>query len=107
NESFASRLFGTIDPLGHTIRLPDRREARVVGVARNSKYMTVGEENVLAMYEPFAQRADVYSNDEVVGRAAVVFLRVHGAPGSFLRGIDAVLSKPNPANAVEVRPMRD
>jgi|SRR5271157_1252293 len=107
NESLARLLFGPADPLGRIIRYAAGRDARVVGVARNSKYITLGEEGVLALYRPFAQPGGPAPSDEVVGRTAVLFLRVHGDPGRFLRGIGRTLSDPNPDNAVEVRPMRD
>jgi predicted permease len=107
NENLARLLFGTTDPLGHTLRFAAGRDARVVGVARNSKYITLGEEGVLAMYRPFAQPGGPAPSDELVGRAAVVFLRVHGDPGRYLRGIGGALSEPNPDNAVEVRAMRE
>ena len=106
NENLARLLFGAIDPVGHTIRLAANRDATVVGVARNSKYVTLGEEGVLAMYQPFAQRG-VSPSDGVVGRTAHMFLRVHGDPGPFLSKIEKTLSEPNPDNAVEVHPMRE
>jgi predicted permease len=107
NENLARLLFGAADPLGHTIRFAAGREARVVGVARNSKYITLGEEGVLAMYRPFAQPGGPAPSDELVGRTAVVFLRVHGDPSRYLRGIGRTLSGPNPDNAVEVHAMRE
>ena len=107
NGNLARLLFGAADPVGHTIRLAAGRDARVVGVARNSKYIALGEEGVLAMYRPFAQPGGPAPSDELAGRVAVVFLRVHGDPGPFLRGIGGTLSEPSPENAVEVHAMRE
>jgi predicted permease len=107
NENLARLLFGNADPLGHAIRFASGGDARVVGVARNSKYIALGEEGVLAMYTPFAQRRGPAPSDELVGRTAHVFLRVHGDPGRFLRGIGRTLSEPDPDIAVEVRAMRE
>ncbi len=107
NESLARLLFGAADPVGHSIRLAPGRDSTVVGVARNSKYIALGEQGVLAMYRPFAQPGSPAASDEIVGRAAALFLRVHGDPGPFLRRIGSILSAPNPDNAVEIRPMRE
>jgi predicted permease len=107
NENLARLLFGATDPLGHIIRLAPGRDATVVGVARNSKYIALGEGGVLAMYRPFAQPGGPAPSEELVGRTAVVFLRVHGDPGRFLREIGRTLSEPNPNNAAEVHAMRE
>ena len=55
NENFARLLFGNASPVGHSIQYPQGESVSIVGVAKNSKYFTLGEENALAMYTPFAQ----------------------------------------------------
>jgi hypothetical protein len=55
NEAMAVRLFGEMGAVGHTIRFGHRSAVTVVGVARNSKYFTIGEEGALAYYEPYVQ----------------------------------------------------
>src|SRR5438093_4737943 len=60
NENLARRLFGDRNPVGHTFRYPAPSMSEpitVVGVAANSKYFTLGEEDSLAMYSPYSQGA--------------------------------------------------
>jgi predicted permease len=100
NENLARLLFGRADAAGHTIRLPDNSDVRVVGVARNSKYVTVGEANAMALYRPCAQHA-------WGSGCASFFLRARGAPDLTLRQVDATLSDLDSTVAVETRAMRD
>jgi predicted permease len=55
NETFASHLWPNQDPLGKTIRNDDVM-LTVVGVARNSKYRSLGEDPRNFIYVPLAQR---------------------------------------------------
>jgi len=99
NENMARRLFGNTNPVGHVLRFPDNRDARVVGIARNSKYVTLGEENALALYAPFSQQ-----NYAVF---AHFFVRTRGAPETMVRNVDQTLGDLDPAAAVETWDMRD
>ena len=100
NENLARLLFGRADAVGHTIRFPDNGEVRVVGVARNSKYVTVGEVNAMALYRPCAQHGSGWG-------CASFFIRARGAPDLTLRQVDATLSDLDSTVAVETRAMRD
>ena len=99
NENMARRLFGNANPVGHILRFPDNRDARVVGVARNSKYVTLGEENAMALYESHSQQ----------NYAAFVhfFVRTRSAPETVVRKVDETLEELDPAAAVETRAMHD
>lgn len=58
NEELASRLFAEDNPVGRVLRQQTRdgvRELRVVGVARNSKYRSLGEPLRNAGYVAFSQ----------------------------------------------------
>ena len=55
NETFAKALFPGQDPIGRTMR-NGRRTLVVVGVARDAKYRTLGEEPRNFIYVPLAQR---------------------------------------------------
>jgi predicted permease len=55
NETFARNLFPDQDPLGRTIKNDDRT-LTIVGVARDSKYRTLGEDRRNFIYVAFAQR---------------------------------------------------
>ncbi len=100
NENLARLLFGRADPVGHSIRLAGNGDVRVVGVARNSKYVTVGEVNAMALYRPCAQHA-------WGSGCASFFIRTRGAPDLTLRQVDATLGDLDPTLAVETRAMRE
>jgi putative ABC transport system permease protein len=93
NQNLARRLFGNTDPVGHILGFADQRDARVVGVARNSKYATLGEANAMALYAPYSQqRADTFAH---------FFVRVRGAPEGMVRTVDETLGNLDPGFAVE------
>ena len=61
NDTLAARLWPGTSPLGRRLWLDPHRSAEpcvVVGVARNSKYLTIGEEPRGHIYLPFAQHPD-------------------------------------------------
>ena len=55
NETFARTVFGKTDPVGHTIAtdFTNDKPKLIVGVAKDSKYFTLGEQQRLAVYEPY------------------------------------------------------
>jgi predicted permease len=99
NETFARKAFGGANAVGRRIRFgrDDRFERTVVGVARNSKYSTIGERDRAAMYECYFQ---------VGGRPTVqLLLKAAGPPDALLRPVNAELLSADPAAAVELKPM--
>jgi predicted permease len=100
NENLARHLFGSVSPIGHTIRLPENVVAMVVGVARNSKYFIMGEENPMALYEPYAQ----YPNGM---RFAHFLVRARRSAEDIVHEVDRTLSALDPTAAVETKTMRD
>ncbi|MGA2271613.1 MAG: ADOP family duplicated permease [Bryobacteraceae bacterium] len=99
NENLARRLFGNANPVGHILRFPNNRDARVVGIARNSKYVTLGEENAMALYAPHAQQR--------YAAFAHFFVRTRSAPETMVRKVDETLAGLDAAAAVETRVMGD
>jgi predicted permease len=102
NENLARRLFGDRDPVGRTFRYPAPRPSApitVVGVAANSKYFTLGEENPLALYSPYAQAPG--------GHLALQLLVRSPRAEGLVREIARALGALDPSAAIEVRPMRE
>jgi predicted permease len=97
NRTFAQRLFGTLNPIGHIVCYDHEIPQIVVGVAENSKYFTLGEENKLAMYSPYAQIKG--PNLRLMVRSA--------APRELVKSINRTLLDADPSAAVETKPMRD
>ncbi len=98
NENMARASFGNADPVGHTIRFGRDAPILIVGVARNSKYFTLGEENALAYYEPYAQWSGSVVNLQFLVRAAA-------RPEPLIPAIHAVLGQLDPTAAVDIKPM--
>jgi predicted permease len=99
NENLARRLFGNTNPVGHILRFPNNRDATVVGIARNCKYVTLGEESAMALYEPHAQQN--------YAAFAHFFVRTRGAPETMVRKVDETLAGLDAAAAVETRSMNE
>jgi predicted permease len=99
NENFARLLFGNASPAGHRIQYPQGESVSIVGVARNSKYFTLGEENALAMYTPYAQGP---------GTERLNFMiRAAEFPPGLVKVINRTLGALDQSAAIETKPMRD
>ncbi len=101
NENLARRLFGSSNPVGHTLRIVPAFEHPImlVGVAKNSKYFTIGEDNALAMYTPYFQLGDTIVNLNFLVRAVY--------PPGVVKEVNRALGRLDPSAAIEVKPMRD
>jgi predicted permease len=95
NENLARRLFGSADPVGRSLRFADNRDVTIVGIARNSKYVTLGEANAMALYAPFAQ--------QTARGHAHFFVRSIGPPETMTHKVDETLAALDPAVAVDTR----
>jgi ABC-type antimicrobial peptide transport system permease subunit len=98
NENLARKLFGKLDPVGHTIRFEKDTPILIVGVTRNSKYFTLGEENAMAYYEPYAQWSGSIVNLHFLVRATA-------RPEPLVPAINSVLGQLDPTAALEIKPM--
>jgi predicted permease len=99
NENLARRLFGNINPIGHTFRWAEGgAPVTVAGVAGNSKYFTLGEDNALAYYAPYIEMRDQLVNLNFLVRA-------EARPEPLMPGADAVLGELDPTAALETKPM--
>jgi predicted permease len=101
NENMARELFGNRSPVGHTIRYTRptlSAPMTVVGVAKNSKYFTLGEENPLALYNPF--NADAWTTN-------LHFLVRASRPRDVVKEMAQTLGRLDSSASIEVKPMRD
>jgi putative ABC transport system permease protein len=99
NETFARLLFDKASPVGHTLQYPHGETVSIVGVAKNSKYFTLGEENSLAMYTPFAQGPESENLNFMI--------RASEFPPGLVKAINGTLGNLDPSAAIETKPMRD
>jgi len=100
NGNAAHRLFGEVSPMGHTVQWSGHEPVRIVGVARNSKYFTLGENGALAWYAPYEQMHGVYPKLHFL-------VRSYGRPEPLVESIDAVMDRLDPTAAIETKPMSD
>lgn len=99
NETFARMAFGNVDPVGHTFKtnIPNDKPKLIVGVAKNSKYFTLGERQRLAVYKPyFADWEPINLN---------FLIRIAGSPAAYVRPISDLLGRLDSTAAIEVKPM--
>jgi predicted permease len=100
NEALSQRLFGYSNPVGRRIRLgSETGDVRtVIGVARNSKYSSIGEKDRPAIYEPYFQLAST--------RPALQFLvKADRSAEALLRPLNGELLDMDPTSSVEVKLM--
>jgi predicted permease len=99
NENFARLLFDKTSPVGHTLKFSWGETASIVGVAKNSKYFTLGEENAIAMYSPFAQGPGTESLNFMI--------RAPDFSPGLVKVINQTLGGLDQSAAIEIKPMRD
>jgi macrolide transport system ATP-binding/permease protein len=80
NESFVKRYFPNQDPLGQRVSLSGAQGPwlEVVGLARDSKYITLGEAPAPFLYQPLAQRHET---------GMVLLVRTGVAPASLVPAV--------------------
>jgi hypothetical protein len=102
NEEFARRHFPGENPVGRTLLLPGFEAsyaAAIVGVVKNGKYRTIGEQQYGAVYEAFLQRG----NRE---RFVHVLVRAEHPSDAVRKDVERLLSTLDPTAAIEGMPMR-
>lgn len=95
NETFARNVFGTKDPVGHTIT--GEKATMIVGVAKDSKYFTLGEKQRLALYQPYFTSAEPVNLNFIV--------RTAGSPSGYVKAIGDLLASLDSSAAIETKPM--
>lgn len=96
NETFARIAFGGADPVGHTLRFGQITK-RIVGVAKDSKYFTLGESQRPSLYDPYVTR------DAMVNLNFIV--RTDGSPSAYVKPIQTILGQLDSSAAIETKPM--
>jgi ABC-type antimicrobial peptide transport system permease subunit len=98
NNTLARRLFADRSAVGHTIRLHTGPPLTVVGVAKDSKYFTMGEKNKPALYSCYFQGDEARVNLNFMVRSPL-------PPVNLVQEINSVLGSVDTTAALEVKPM--
>ena len=99
NETFARTVFGKTDPVGHTITtdFANDKTKLIVGLAKDSKYFTLGEKQRLAVYEPY------FAYGEPINLHFLI--RTTSSPAGWVRPITEALGRIDSTAAIETKPM--
>jgi len=99
NETFAKTVFRGVDPVGHTItsHFKGAESQLIVGVAKDSKYSTLGEKQRLAIFQPY------FADAEPVNLHFLV--RTTSSPTAYVKPISEILGRLDSTAAIETRPM--
>jgi putative ABC transport system permease protein len=96
NQAFARRHFQDLDPLGSFIRTGDEPYAEVVGVAADTKFVSLAEAPQPPVYYSYAQRP----------WDPIIHVRVGGEPDASLRTIQATAEALDASALVTVETLR-
>jgi predicted permease len=100
NETLARTVFGNVDPVGHTLKsdLAGSETQLIVGVAKDSKYFTLGEQQRLAVYQPY------FAHPQPVNLHFLI--STTNRPSSYVKHISDILGRLDPTAAIETKPMK-
>ncbi len=101
NENLARRVFGQTSAIGHTIHCEPLGSVVIVGVVRNSSYITLRDRDDLAVYMPYSQGKE--AGQHVTELQFIV--RAAGSPEGVLPAVRSTLDRLDPSAALELRPM--
>jgi predicted permease len=99
NETFVARHLGGRPPIGLHLMLPGPGhddDYEIVGAVADSRYRTIGESPMAAIYYAYRQRPSD-------GRVLHLFARVAGDPASTLRPMASAISGLDPSVAVDAQ----
>ena len=99
NETFARTVFGKTDPVGRTIAtdFTNDKPKLIVGVAKDSRYFTLGEQQRLAVYQPY------FAYGEPINLHFLI--RTAGSPAAWVKPITDTLGRLDSTAAIETKPM--
>jgi ABC-type lipoprotein release transport system permease subunit len=98
NDIFVRRYLATREPIGTTFVWGANRLYRVIGVARGTKNMTIGENPVAQFYEPLSQMLNAQQRIQFVVRSAT-------PPAAQVAAVRQTLRRVEPAAGLEVESM--
>jgi predicted lysophospholipase L1 biosynthesis ABC-type transport system permease subunit len=99
NDNFVRRYLGTREPIGAIfLWTEDKTPYRIVGVARATKNMTIGEDARPQLYEPLAQIKNDRPRIQFVTRSVT-------PPAAQLAAVHQALRRAEPAAGLEVETM--
>jgi predicted permease len=99
NETFAKRYFKGEDPVGKRL-LAGTRPLEIIGLARDSKYRSLGEEPKLLMYQSYQQVGGLLGGDSFS-----ILVRTSGNPFPTVRPVKNTLAELDPTVALDVDTM--
>jgi len=100
NESFARRVFGARSPVSHTLRFRNEPPVTVIGLARDAKYVSLGEESTPTLYMPYFRKSVSMVNLHFMIRAS-------HRPAELVKALNKRLGEIDPSTSIEVKPMRE
>lgn len=107
NQKMARALFGPANPVGHFIHRRAGEPFLVVGLARNSKYSWLGEDDTNAFYESYSQVAGAPST-QITDQSDLHFLiRATGPAETAVAPANQVLRRLDGSAALDIKPMRE
>jgi putative ABC transport system permease protein len=97
NESFATRFFANVSPIGRTVSL-DKREAMIVGIVRDTRYRSLRDQPPPMLYIPLSQQRQP--------RAVLhVIVRPQSGSGEFVSDVRASLRTLDDQLGLDMRPL--
>ena len=104
NETLAREVFHDVNPVGHLL-IVGQTKMRVVGMAKDSKYITLGETQRAALYNPYFawMRGSVFGGEFQVNLHFII--RTAGPPAGYVKPIQEALGQLDSSAAIETRPM--
>ena len=97
NESFAGKLFGTTNPVGHTVRWGNEPPRLIVGLVKDSRYSAFREKQQPALYQPLSP--------ETAFAGLNFLVRTAGPAAPYTNPVTDLLGRLDSTAAIETKPM--
>jgi ABC-type antimicrobial peptide transport system permease subunit len=107
NQTMARRLFGAANPVGHFLRKKTGEPFLIVGLARDSKYSSLNEENTSAYYQSYFQVAGSPSMQTTDQTDLHFLIRAARSASSVIVPVNKLLSQLDPSAALNIKLMRE